>query len=130
MFNSKKVRSMTFDLQNFAGEDYCYLTTTGRVSGRPHTVEIWFAIQNSTLYILSGGQENADWVKNALRQPRVSIKIRDSEFTAMARRVKNEEEDALARKLLFDKYSPTDDDLEEWARTSLPVAFDLTGDYL
>ena len=130
MFNSKKVRSMTFDLQNFAGEDYCYLTTTGRVSGRPHTVEIWFAIQNSTLYILSGGQERADWVKNALRQPRVSIKIRDREFTAMARRAKNEEEDALARKLLFDKYSPTDDDLEEWARTSLPVAFDLTGDYL
>lgn len=127
-FKSKKVRSMTFDLQDFAGEDFCYLTTTGRVSRRPHTVEIWFAIQNSTLYILSGGQENADWVKNALRQPRVSIKIRDREFTAMARRVKNEEEDALARKLLFDKYSPTDDDLEEWARTSLPMAFDLVFD--
>jgi hypothetical protein len=29
---------------------------------------------------------------------------------------------------LFDKYSPTDDDLEEWARTSLPMAFDLTLD--
>lgn len=127
-FKSKKVRSMTFDLQDFAGDDFCYLTTTGRVSRRPHTVEIWFAIQNSTLYILSGGQENADWVKNALRQPRVSIKIRDRELTAMARRVKNEEEDALARKLLFDKYSPTDDDLEEWARTSLPMAFDIVFD--
>jgi len=124
-FNSKKVRSMTFNLQDFAGEDFCYLTTTGRVTGRPHTVEIWFAIQNSTLYILSGGLDRADWVKNALRQPRVSIKIRDREFTGLARRVKNEEEDALARKLLFDKYSPTDDDLEEWARTSLPMAFDL-----
>ncbi len=82
-----------------------------------------------TLYILSGGLERADWVKNALRQPRVSIKIRDHIFTGLARRMKNEEEDALARKLLFDKYSPTDDDLEEWARTSLPVAFDLGGDY-
>lgn len=116
---------MTFDLQELAGEDFCYLTTTGRVTGRPHTVEIWFALHNSTLYILSGGLDRADWVKNSLRQPRVSIKIRDSIIAGQARPVKDEEEDALARRLLFDKYSPTDDDLEEWARTSLPMAFDL-----
>ena len=124
-FASKKDRSMTFNLQDFAGEDFCYLTTTGRVTGRPHTVEIWFALHDSTLYILSGGLYRADWVKNALRQPRVSIKMRDRVFEGLARRVNNEDEDALARKLLFDKYSPTDDDLEEWARTSLPMAFDL-----
>ena len=23
--------------------DYCYITTTGRVTQKPHTVEIWFA---------------------------------------------------------------------------------------
>ena len=120
---------MTFNLQDFAGEDFCYLTTTGRVTGRPHMVEIWFAIQNSTLYILSGGLDRSDWVKNALRQPQVSIKIRDRVFAGMARRVKDEYEDALARKLLFDKYSPTDDDLEEWAHTSLPMVFDLVLDH-
>ena len=119
---------MTLNLQDFVGEDFCYLTTTGRVTGRPHTVEIWFALYGSTLYILSGGLDRADWVKNALRQPQVSIKIRDRVFEGLARQVKNEEEDALARKLLFDKYSPTDDDLEEWARTSLPMAFDLVLD--
>jgi deazaflavin-dependent oxidoreductase (nitroreductase family) len=116
---------MTSDLQALAAEDYCYLTTTGRFSGRPHTVEIWFALHNSTLYILSGGLDRSDWVKNSLRNPRVSIKIRDSVFEGQARPVKDAEEDALARKLLFDKYSPTDDELEEWARTSLPMAFDL-----
>src|SRR5579859_6362269 len=116
---------MTFNLQDFTGENFCYLTTTGRVTGRPHTVEIWFALHGSTLYILSGGLDRADWVKNALRQPRVSIKIRDHVLQGLARRVKNDEEDTLARKLLFDKYSPTDDDLEEWVRTSLPMAFDL-----
>jgi len=119
---------MTLNLQDFVGEDFCYLTTTGRVTGRPHTVEIWFALYGSTLYILSGGLDRADWVKNAQRQPQVSIKIRDRVFEGLARQVKNEEEDALARKLLFDKYSPTDDDLEEWARTSLPMAFDLVLD--
>jgi hypothetical protein len=25
-------------------EPFCYLTTVGRVSGRPHTIEIWFAL--------------------------------------------------------------------------------------
>ncbi len=117
---------MTFNLQDFAQEDFCYLTTTGRITGRPHTVEIWFALHNSALYILSGGLDRADWVKNALRHPRVSIKIRNNIFEGQARLVRDEDEDALARKLLFDKYSPTDDDLEEWARTSLPMVFDLT----
>lgn len=127
-FASKKDLLMTFNLQDLAGEDFCYLTTTGRVTGRPHTVEIWFALHGSTLYILSGGLDRSDWVKNALRQPQVSIKIRDRVFAGLARRVKDEEEDALARKLLFDKYSPAEDDLEEWARTSLPMAFDLVPD--
>ena len=117
---------MTFNPQDFAQVDFCYLTTTGRVTGRPHTVEIWFALHNSALYILSGGLDRADWVKNSLRLPSVSIKIRDSIFEGQARSVRDEDEDALARKLLFEKYSPTDDDLEEWARTSLPVVFDLT----
>ena len=125
-FASKKDTSMTPNLQGFAGEAFCYLTTTGRVTGRPHTVEIWFALHGSTLYMLSGGLDRADWVRNALRQPQVSIKIRDVVFEGLARRVKNDDEEALVRKLLFDKYSPTDDDLEEWARTSLPMAFDLS----
>jgi hypothetical protein len=37
-----------------ADEDYCYLTTRGRLSGEPREIEIWFALENSTLYILAG----------------------------------------------------------------------------
>jgi deazaflavin-dependent oxidoreductase (nitroreductase family) len=122
---AKKGEVMTFDPQDFAGEDYCYLTTTGRITGRPHTVEIWFALHNQTLYILSGGMDRSDWVKNALRHPQVFIKMRESFFKGQARPVRDADEDALARKLLFEKYSPRDGDLEEWARTSLPMAFDL-----
>ncbi len=36
-------------------DDFCYLTTRGRVSGRPHEIEIWFALEGRTLYLLSGG---------------------------------------------------------------------------
>jgi hypothetical protein len=50
------------------GEEYCYLTTTGRISGRPHEIEIWFGINENSLYLLSGGGERSDWVKN-IRSP-------------------------------------------------------------
>ncbi len=116
---------MPVDLAAINEEDFCYLTTTGRITGRSHTVEIWFAIQGQALYILSGGGDRSDWVKNTLRQPRVTIRIEQTTLSAHARLIQDAEEDALARKLLFDKYNAPDEDLEEWARTSLPVAFDL-----
>src|SRR5215210_3089845 len=32
------------DLRGLAEENFCYLTTTGRITGRPHEIEIWFAL--------------------------------------------------------------------------------------
>ena len=32
--------------------DVCHLTTIGRVSGKPHRIEIWFAHHEGTLYLL------------------------------------------------------------------------------
>ena len=117
---------MTSDLQDYAEESFCYLTTTGRVTGRPHTIEIWFALDKHTLYMLSGGRDKADWVKNALRQPNVTIKIKDTLFSGHARLVQNPDEDALARRIVLDKYvNSGEENLEEWSRTSLPVAVDL-----
>src|SRR5438128_3103033 len=52
------------DLSTLATEPFCYLTTIGRGSGRPHTIEIWFALHGATVYLLSGGGEGSDWVKN------------------------------------------------------------------
>jgi deazaflavin-dependent oxidoreductase (nitroreductase family) len=91
------------DLSSLAGEAFCYLTTTGRVSGRPHTIEIWFAINESTLYMLSGNgpRHRADWVKNLMKTPAVSVRIRDREFSGMARVVEDRDDDALARRLLL-----------------------------
>jgi deazaflavin-dependent oxidoreductase (nitroreductase family) len=117
---------MLTDFQIFAEEDFCYLTTTGRVSGRSHTIEIWFALNEQTLYMLSGGRDKSDWVKNALNTPAVNVKINDTIFSGQARLVNDTEEDALARKLVFEKYVPrSSDDLTEWARTALPVAVDI-----
>jgi deazaflavin-dependent oxidoreductase (nitroreductase family) len=117
---------MTSDLENLAGEDFCYLTTIGRVSGRLHTIEIWFALNGHTLYMLSGGGDRSDWVKNALRLPDVMVRIKDRVIAGKARLARDAGEDALARRLLFEKYQQSsEDDLTEWARTSLPVIVGL-----
>ena len=111
-------------------QPFCYLTTLGRVSGRPHTIEIWFALKGSTLYLLSGGGDRSDWVRNLSGRPAVTVRIgrRDAaELAGRARVVEpGSEEDELARRLVVDKYQPTyGGDLTSWRRESLPVAVDL-----
>ena len=109
-----------------ATEDYCYITTTGRVSGRPHTIEIWFALHDATVYVLAGSGHHADFVKNARKLPETGIRIATQMCTADARVVSDASEDALARRLLLEKYRPRySGDLDEWGRTALPVAFDM-----
>jgi deazaflavin-dependent oxidoreductase (nitroreductase family) len=116
----------TIDPQQFAADDFCYLTTTGRVTRRPHTIEIWFAIDGHALYMLSGGGAGADWVKNLLRQPEVTVRIRDVAHPGRARVVEDGDEDALARRIVVAKYQPGyGEDLSGWGRESLVVAVDL-----
>lgn len=112
--------------QSLSDENFCYLTTTGRVSGRPHTIEIWFALEGRTLYMLAGSRDGADWVRNLRRNPEVTVRIRDQVFDAQARVVEDTQEDALARRLVVGKYQPQEaDDLSEWGRTALAVAVEL-----
>ncbi len=125
---SKKREPSTL-LAGLAGEDYCYLTTTGRVSGRPHEIEIWFGVHDGTLYLLSGGGEHSDWVKNLRVQPAVQVRIGQYTFAVMARIVNEAGEERLARELLDGKYEEwrPGQSLSEWAQTALPVALDLRG---
>lgn len=119
---------MPVDPRDLAHEEFCYLTTTGRVTGRPHEIEIWFALGDSgrTLYLLSGGRNRSDWVKNLRRYPEVTVRIDGQLFGASARIVEDEEEDELARLLLVAKYERNPGSLANWRRTALPVAVDLT----
>lgn len=107
-------------------EDYCYVRTTGRVTGKPHEIEIWFGLDGETIYILAGDGHRADWVKNIKKAPGVPVRIDGQTFAGRGRIVERADEDAMARRLLLDKYSPTNDDLDEWGRTALPVAIELS----
>jgi deazaflavin-dependent oxidoreductase (nitroreductase family) len=113
-------------LTQLSTEEYCYLTTRGRVSGRPHEIEIWFGAQQATIYLLSGSEES-DWVKNLLKDPAVTVRIAKHTFKGTARTVKDQEEEQRARYLVAEKYQEWEEGrtLSQWARTALPVAIDL-----
>jgi deazaflavin-dependent oxidoreductase (nitroreductase family) len=111
-------------------QPFCYLTTTGRASGRPHTIEIWFALQDHTLYLLSGGGDRSDWVRNLLTRPEVTVRLGRRDAAALDGRARlveaGSDEDELARRLVTGKYQPGyGGDLSGWRRSSLPVAVDL-----
>jgi deazaflavin-dependent oxidoreductase (nitroreductase family) len=110
----------------FANEQYCYLTTTGRVTGHSHRIEIWFAIEQDTLYMLSGGGDRSDWVKNLRRDPVVTVEMGTGKFQGRARAIIDPTENEHARALVHNKYAPGyQGDLSSWRRRSLPIAVDL-----
>jgi deazaflavin-dependent oxidoreductase (nitroreductase family) len=110
----------------FAGEPFCYLTTRGRMTGRPHRIEIWFALDGDSLYLLSGGRGRSDWVKNLRRTPAVSVELGSRVFAGRGRIVEDEAEDERARALVHAKYARSyGGDLSRWRRSALPVAVDL-----
>jgi deazaflavin-dependent oxidoreductase (nitroreductase family) len=110
---------------DLASVPFGYLTTTGRITGRSHRIEIWFALQEGVVFLLSGGRDASDWVRNIQVTPDVVFEIGGVRRLTRARIVEPDtDEDALARRLLFEKYSGPGEDLDEWARTSLPVAID------
>jgi deazaflavin-dependent oxidoreductase (nitroreductase family) len=113
--------------KSLAGEDYCYLTTTGRVTGKPHEIEIWFGARGKSLYLLSGGGRESDWVKNLLKRSEVTVRIAKTTFSATAHLVTDPEEETEARYMLAEKYQEWEGEriLSEWARTALVVGFEL-----
>ena len=62
-------------LRSNAEVDCCYLTTTGRRSGRPHEIEIWFGVVDATLYLISGNGPTADWYRNLVADDDVRVRI-------------------------------------------------------
>lgn len=107
-------------------QQYCYLTTRGRRTGNPHTIEIWFGLDGKTLYMLAGSGEKADWVRNLRQEPEVQIRLDGVMYEATARVVSDSAEDEKVRAMLVAKYQPGyNGDLTNWGQTALPVAFDL-----
>lgn len=119
----------TNDPRQWERDAFCYLTTTGRRTGNPHTIEIWFALDPddpTRLAMLAGGGRQSDWVRNLAAMPDVTIKLGTFLFPATALIVApGEPDDALIRRLLVEKYRSPSEPLDIWGRTALPVLFTL-----
>jgi deazaflavin-dependent oxidoreductase (nitroreductase family) len=109
-----------------AETDFCYVTTTGRRTGKRHRIEIWFAAppDRDTIYMLAGGRDRADWVRNLRATPACVVHIGERTYAGHARFVAGTDEDEVARTLVHDKYAQGDD-LARWRNEALPVAIDL-----
>jgi deazaflavin-dependent oxidoreductase (nitroreductase family) len=115
-------------LARWASEPYAYLTTIGRRTGRPHRIEIWFAAQDGRVYLLAGGRERSDWVRNLQAHAQVTVELGDETHAGAARVLQaGTAEDQCARELLVGKYREGDN-LDEWGRTALPVAIEFPAD--
>ena len=116
------------DLAPLAAESFCYVTTSGRRSGNPHEIEIWFGWnEGATIYLMAGGGDRADWVRNLKTHPETTVRIAAQTFEGAARVVTDEAEDELARRLLATKYQGWREgaEMSGWAQTALPVAIEL-----
>jgi len=65
------------DVHDVADVECCDVTTTGRRSGRPHEVEIWFGVIDGRLCLISGNGPTADWFRNMEADPHVQVRIGD-----------------------------------------------------
>jgi deazaflavin-dependent oxidoreductase (nitroreductase family) len=91
-------------LARVASEKFVHLTTTGRRTGKPHTVEVWFAVNDGKLYLSHEGEET-DWMKNVKNNGQVAFEIGGNGFTGNARYLDELEEEAWTGKVaLYEKY--------------------------
>ena len=77
-----------------------YLTTKGRVTGRPHTVPMRLVYHRGKVYA-SRRDAQSDWCRNLLKNPNVTVEIQGRQFTGTAGLVTDE---ALCRQISELKY--------------------------
>jgi deazaflavin-dependent oxidoreductase (nitroreductase family) len=110
--------------------DFAYLTTLGRRSGRPHTVELWYRRVGDTVWFLAG--QRSDWVANVAASPAAQVRIGDGPTRAGTGRVVTGDGGgaAEARRLMAARYQgwTEGEPLSTWASTATAVAVDLSGD--
>ena len=77
--------------------EFLYLTTTGRKTGQPREIEIWFTERAGHYYIVAEQLEDTQWVKNVRADPRVQVRVGDVRFDAHARVIERNGEPDLSQ---------------------------------
>ena len=91
-------------LHEHADLECCEIVTTGRRTGEPHEIEIWFGVMNGVMYLISGNGPTADWYLNMLVNPEVVVKLSGEQRIGRARDVTDMEERRRCGDLMGAKY--------------------------
>ena len=79
------------------------LTTIGRKSGQPRTVELRFVYLRGSFYASSSKVEGKHWCQNMIRNPAVEMKVKGDKLFCVAKQVTD---DVLRRQILTLHDSP------------------------
>ena len=117
---------MDEQLGKVASQKLVRVTTIGRKSRNPHTVELWFAVSNGKVYLSHEGSET-DWMKNVVNDGQISFEIGGKSFTGRARLLENGTEEAWEGEVaLYEKYygKAAKAIIEDWFSLSRLVAIE------
>lgn len=111
------------DLAAANREQFAWLTTRGRRSGLEREVELWWSTDGTTVYLISGGADRSDWVRNLLVEPTARLRLRDGTVDVTARLpLTDPAERAVAAAALAGKYRR---DAAAWEQRAYLIALDL-----
>lgn len=98
-----RAQDLAARLAAVANDTIAQITTTGRKTGNPHTVPVWFVLDGDTIY-LTTLNEKRDWVRNAEHTPTVTLAIGTLRVQGHFARVADAVLAARVGKLRRDKY--------------------------
>ena len=79
-------------------EQYLYLTTRGRKSGRPREIEIWFTQHEGCFYVIAE-YDTSHWIQNVRTHFEVRVRVGGKNFAARAHVLSAEADGDLLRKV-------------------------------
>jgi deazaflavin-dependent oxidoreductase (nitroreductase family) len=116
------------DLEKVAHHKLVHLTTIGRRSGKPHTVQIWFALRDGKMYLSHEGKET-DWMKNIKKNGQVSFMVGRENFIGNACYLDDGTGEAWTGKVaLYEKYygKATREVIEDWFSLSRLLVVEIS----
>lgn len=108
-------------------QKFIHLTTKGRKTGRPHSVELWFAASDGKVFLSHEGKET-DWMKNIKQKGEVSFEIGGENFTGKGHYIEEPDEAWLCKVALYEKYygKATKEIIDDWFSLSTLIAIETS----
>ena len=83
------------------------ITVTGRSSGRPFSLPIWFTLDGNTLYLIPVKGSETQWYKNLRKRPSIQLSAHGKTLTANARFLTDQAHLDRVLEKFRDKYGST-----------------------